>query len=148
MATPPSADTVDSAPSIVKGALHHTTHDPNVMSTNPDDSFEAGAVRYKPWHSRNCPGRQRTPHRTQLWRSIGHWRRGRIDIGPQSLLAPGQRSLAYSTTNQELDVNCLDPFGRTEMDNGGSGFVIVDPETDGVATEMEELEAKSKAGVD
>eukprot|EP00978_Attheya_sp_CCMP212_P028838 scaffold100641_cov49-Attheya_sp.AAC.1 len=30
MATPPSADTVDSTPSIVKCALHHTTHDPNV----------------------------------------------------------------------------------------------------------------------
>eukprot|EP00978_Attheya_sp_CCMP212_P031909 scaffold122341_cov40-Attheya_sp.AAC.2 len=30
MATPPSADTVDTVPSIVKGAIHHTTHDPNV----------------------------------------------------------------------------------------------------------------------
>eukprot|EP00978_Attheya_sp_CCMP212_P038835 scaffold196503_cov59-Attheya_sp.AAC.1 len=30
MSTPPSADTVDTVPSIVKGALHHTTHDPNV----------------------------------------------------------------------------------------------------------------------
>eukprot|EP00978_Attheya_sp_CCMP212_P030876 scaffold114875_cov31-Attheya_sp.AAC.4 len=31
MSTPPSADTVDTVPSIVKGALHHTTHDPNVV---------------------------------------------------------------------------------------------------------------------
>eukprot|EP00978_Attheya_sp_CCMP212_P030873 scaffold114875_cov31-Attheya_sp.AAC.1 len=30
MATPPSANMVDSASSIVKGALHNTTHDPNV----------------------------------------------------------------------------------------------------------------------
>eukprot|EP00978_Attheya_sp_CCMP212_P025119 scaffold80273_cov31-Attheya_sp.AAC.1 len=30
MATPPSPDTVDSSPSIVEGAIHHTTNDPNV----------------------------------------------------------------------------------------------------------------------
>eukprot|EP00978_Attheya_sp_CCMP212_P032623 scaffold128317_cov53-Attheya_sp.AAC.1 len=30
MSTPPSADTVDTVPSITKGALTHITHDPNV----------------------------------------------------------------------------------------------------------------------
>eukprot|EP00978_Attheya_sp_CCMP212_P000026 scaffold81_cov32-Attheya_sp.AAC.2 len=30
MSTPPSANTVDTVPSIVKGALTHTTYDPNV----------------------------------------------------------------------------------------------------------------------
>eukprot|EP00978_Attheya_sp_CCMP212_P046164 scaffold377233_cov59-Attheya_sp.AAC.1 len=35
MATPPSADTVDTVPSIVKDALHHTTHDPNVAVASP-----------------------------------------------------------------------------------------------------------------
>eukprot|EP00978_Attheya_sp_CCMP212_P042932 scaffold271061_cov74-Attheya_sp.AAC.1 len=33
MSTPPSADTVDTVPSIVKGALTHTTHEPNVADT-------------------------------------------------------------------------------------------------------------------
>eukprot|EP00978_Attheya_sp_CCMP212_P008794 scaffold20685_cov41-Attheya_sp.AAC.3 len=58
MATSPSTDTVNSAPSIVKGMLHHTTHDPNVVVGDGDEL--AGAIRYKPCRSRNCPGRDDT----------------------------------------------------------------------------------------
>eukprot|EP00978_Attheya_sp_CCMP212_P006595 scaffold15298_cov49-Attheya_sp.AAC.4 len=47
MSTPPSADTVDTVPSIVKGALTHTTHDPNaadVTTHTPPDPTVAVAT--------------------------------------------------------------------------------------------------------
>eukprot|EP00978_Attheya_sp_CCMP212_P031873 scaffold122050_cov52-Attheya_sp.AAC.5 len=44
MSTPPSAVTVDTVPSIVKGALTHTTHDPNVAYRTSKPTTLATAV--------------------------------------------------------------------------------------------------------